>query len=319
MNWWEKDIDLDGDRGVWDAVLGAYSGARPTHSGWVRARCPMCEEASGNIDKKASLGLNTKTGGYNCQKCLAHGRLPLSYRERLADVLDGDVEFSTAVEPASIIRSVEPAPGFTPLFGPGELTPAYAKILEYATNPKTVRNAGGKPCRGIPAERVVEMGLGTGTHKLTGRLVFPIFDWQNPLGPWLGWFARDATGMNPIPHLYSIGLSRHTTLWNAQALLVETDEPVFIMEGCLDAQAAWPHGVACLGKPLETHQVLFRRAKRPIVVCLDGDSWREGLALAWTLKHLGKRCVNLRLPAMRDPDDVPREFLFSEAARLLRG
>jgi len=328
MNWWDHIDDPFQEKGVWDAVLEAYSGGArsgrmTTQSGWIRARCPICE-ADGSKDRKESLGLNTKTGGFNCYKCQTHGRLPASYRAQLSDILDPDLEDSFEVglmpnAPSAITAAVEHAYGFTPIFeGPGLADPRFDAVRHYILAPKTDLNEGGKPCRDIPFERARQMGIGSGTFKLAGRLVIPILNWEDPTGPWLAWFARDATGLNQIPHLYSRGLSRYTTIWNGAALFVETDEPVFIMEGCLDAQAVWPHGVACLGKPIPAHHSLFLQTRRPIVVCLDGDAWMEGQALAWSLALQGARAVNLRLPARTDPDEVPRDWLFETAHDLLK-
>lgn len=316
-NWWEADIDLMGRKGQWDAVVQAF--ASMSGRGWLRAECPMCLAEGASHDKKKSLGLNTATGGYNCYKCGARGRLPEEYQEQLGELIDLELVERRLDDrdDGDEIQRGDPAPGFVRIFeGAGLLDPAHNDIRFYVTAPKTVF-LHGQRCRGIPAERARQMQMGTGVGRCTGRVVTPVLDWRDPAGPWLAWHGRDATGANLIPHLYSKHLNRDQTVWNGAAIFEKTDEPLFIMEGILDAQAVWPHGVACLGKPLKAHLNLFKYTTRPIAVCLDGDAWQEGWAYAMSLKLYGLPAANIRLPAKTDPDEVPRDWLFAEARKVL--
>jgi len=313
--WWKLETDIHGKRAQWDGVVSAFANAQGR--GWLRAVCPMCE-ADGSRDLKKSLGFYTFSGGYSCFKCGARGRLPAEYLVQLGSLVDLDLDDVELEQRHADERRGEPAPGFVRIFeGPGLDDPAHDLVRHYVCSPKAVL-LNGKPCRGIPAQRAREMQMGTGTGKCGNRVVTPIFDMARPEGPWLAWHGRDITGESLVPHLYSRGLDRARTLWNGAALFIETDDPVFICEGVLDAQAAWPRGVACLGKPVPAHLDLFRRSTRPIVVCLDGDAWREGEALVMKLRLFGLRAVNLRLPPKTDPDDVTQDYLFSRARELLR-
>lgn len=309
----QSSADYLAKRAEWEAIVEAFTGA--SGKGWLRASCPACIAASGH-DKKKSLGFNTATSGYNCNKCGMHGRLPPAYRAKLNDLIDlQDAPlFGTQVETIG----VDPAPGFVPLFEEPYLSlPSLADLRRYVTAPKTER-INGAPCRNIPEQRAREMHMGTGSYSCTGRIVTPILDWRGLTNRWLGWHGRDATGTNQIPHLYSPGLNRHITLWNGAALAADTDEPLFVCEGILDAQAVWPHGVACLGKPIPSHLSLLLTTQRPIVVCLDGDAWEEGWAFSVRLAMYHKRAAHIRLPPKTDPDEVPRDFLFEEARKALR-
>jgi DNA primase len=105
----------------------------------------------------------------------------------------------------------------------------------------------------------------------------------------------------------------HGLLFNEAVLWVDTDEPVFAVEGVFDTTHVYPNAVAFLGKPLKSHILPLRAARRPVVVCLDGDAWEEGWALAMTLRHYGLRAGSIRLPARRDPNDMERVWLLEKA------
>jgi hypothetical protein len=313
-DWWNVNPDVNGKRAERDAVVAAFANANGV--GWLRAECPICI-ADGSKDLKRSLGLNTATGGYNCYKCGARGRLRDEHIQQLGTLVDleiDDVELDvTRFEDE---KFGEPAPGFVRVFEePGLSNPEFDLVRHYVCSPSAV-NINGQRCRGIPAQRAFEMQMGTGTGKCWNRLVTPILNPTNPNGPWLGWHGRDFTGESLVPHLYSKGLDRSKTMWNMEALRIETDFPLFVCEGILDAQTAWPHGVACLGKPIKEHVDFLRKVKRPIAVCLDGDAWREGEALTMKLKLFGKKAVNVRLPPKTDPGDLEQTTLFAQALAL---
>lgn len=299
-DWWNVSArtDITANKPIWDAVFETYVGR--SGRGWLRARCAMCEEIDGKPDLKESLGFNTQTGGYNCYKCGAKGRLPVSYLDRLGDVLDFDE--ASPVSTSKITR-LEPATGFVPLFEePALSVPGYEYLRAYAQG------------RGIPNDVARDMQIGTGTGALSGRIVVQLMD---AAGIYCGWYGRDATGRARVPHRYSRGMVREGLFWNASQIERETDAPLFVVEGCYKTVPVWPDGVGTLGKPLDSHIAPLLRARRPVVVCLDGDAWREGQALAWRLQLNGVLAVNLRLPPKTDPDDHTRSWLLSRAAHLL--
>lgn len=308
--WWEED-DLIGDitpekLSFWGYVESAFAGV--ASGGWVRKPCPRCEEIEGKPDYKLSLGFNTDTGGFNCFKCAMKGSLPMDRREALALA-----EPDERSRPTDVREPVELAESFIYLF---EGAGADARVLDpyrdYLLRPK----AGGG--RNLPLETAAGMRIGCAlSGKLRGRVIVPIPDYGSPRAdaPWRGWVARDAQPKSSFPYRYPTGMVREGLLWNESALWVRTDEPAFIGEGVFDASVFWPDGVACMGKPLESHLAKFRDARRPLVVCLDGDAWEEGRSLGWTLKHMGLRAGSIRLPPRTDPDEVELSWL-REQARL---
>lgn len=231
---------------------------------------------------------NLLTG--NCFKCGTTGWL----LPQLMDLQEWEVEdVDVEREPPQL------ATGFVPLYhgdglGSSALEPARAYLRR----------------RGITDEIGEAADIGTAVWGwLSGYVIVPIPNYENPEAPWKGWFARDYTGFKEQKHRYPKRMSRLDTLWNEQALWERTDEPVIVTEGILDALPYYPDGVACLGKPIDAHVQLFLRAQRPIVMCLDGDAHEEGWAYAMKLRFLGLRAFSVRLPPNQDPNSVDPQWL----------
>jgi hypothetical protein len=303
--WWLQDVtNYTGSVEEWEYVVRGFSGMSGTQ--WLRTSCPRCLEQDGKSDGKKSLGYNTRTGGYNCFRCGMKGSLPPTYRDRLGGGIDPVVHAGPEiVEP--VRDPPENALGYTPLFeGPAYASLIYDRSREYLVGSRALK------CRGLRESACKEAGIGASIiGKFNNRVIVPIADLDGRLDlPWRGWVSRTVPpARSTAPYMYAKGMDRIGLLYNAQALLVETSRPVYVVEGTLDAIALWPDAVAVLGKPLESQIELLLAADRPVAVCLDGDAWMEGWALAMSLVHRGKLAVNVRMPPKTDPDEVPREAL----------
>lgn len=247
--------------------------------GWTRVRCPLCVSRTGKEDRRGSLGVRA-SGVFNCFKCGAKGSVRV----------DG-------------VRVAEPAPAEEFYLGPPEgfVPLPHASVLGTRAMDYLLG-------RGLPRKTILAAGLGaclSGYH--FGRVIVPVT--APTSGEWLGWVGRAWTKSAEVPYLYPRGMDRATTLYNERALYVETDDPVLVVEGTLDALAVWPHGVAVLGKPSEPQIAKLARARRPVAVVLDGDALDEGWALAARLRFEGARAGFVRLPPKVDPDEVPRAEL----------
>lgn len=313
LNWWEDDAGTTERKETWELVASTFLG-KTQGSSWVRASCPFCLSQTGKEDKKDSLGINPKTGGYNCFKCGTKGRLPPKFRAQL-DLEDG---FGAPVEERQI---VEHARGFLPLYaGSSAQAPHLDFARAYLEGSRETRvGARQARCRGLPAQTCAEMGVGAAvTGNLFGRVIVPLPDYYAPEHPWRGWVSRDATGESPMTYRYPKGMSREGLLFNLPALFVETEAPVFVCEGVFDAAPLWPDAVACLGKPLASHVSLLQLASRPIVIALDGDAWEEGWMLSQKLKFLSKQRVGfIKFPPKTDPNEVPTSWIREEARKCL--
>jgi DNA primase len=148
------------------------------------------------------------------------------------------------------------------------------------------------------------------------RIIIPVLD---PFDPdrWLGYVGRALDDREPR-YLYPQGMQRGKLLYNGAELHRVSDDPVILVEGCLDSLPHFPHTVAGLGKPTETQLEMLLTCKRPIVVCLDGDAWAEGLAHARTLALERPNVAALRLPPRIDPGNLVAGSLLPLALSALR-
>lgn len=280
-----------------DLILEAVGGRRIGPTGWARANCPLCEIRTGRADKKQCLGLRVATGFYHCFRCGAAGVV----------VVPEDIE-----EQRPVRRNVEPEVQM-------ELPEGYMRLYE---EPGWSSWAA-EPARAYLRARGVDDDTGHDTRigvclagKYRGRVVVPVFAATGDA--LLGWSARDYLGLSDRKYLYPTGMRRAEILYNHAALLERTDAPVFVVEGVFDAIALWPDAVACLGKPSEQQLEALIVSARPIVLCLDGDAWRESEAVAVSLGVYRDRVGWVRLPARRDPATVPQAALRAAGLRAVQ-
>ena len=270
-------------------VADAMSGRRPGGTGWSRADCPFCEERHGSPDRKQCLSLNTRTGGWHCFRCGVKGYLGES---------EG-YDHPEQQERAAPKATPELPPGCFPLWEePASSSIACAPLLSYLRDVRRV------PMRVVREARIHGCVRGA----FAGRVVIPAHD---AVGRLAGWVSRTTAKRGDYRNMS--GMDREALLYNASAVAVETIEPLLVVEGVFDALPFWPHAVAVFGKPGQGQVRMLARAKRPIVVVLDGDAWREGARLAMQLQMEGARASWLELPPRTDPDEVPREDLLTLA------
>lgn len=302
-DWW-TDPALARKLEEYDFIVASYDGVIVT-PGWNRANCAQCEDLDGTEDYKASLGFNTNTQGYNCYKCGAHGRLPDNYAAQLLDDAGAIEDVVLGDGESEEVQPVEQPYGLT-----SALDVDWA--LHFLTGPKGDFSLGAQ-CRALSRQCVEEACVGCVPHpvagqmKLRNRVIVPVPDYFDPSNPLRGWVARDVTGKALAPYLNSRNMQRDEILFNEPALYVQTDDPVFVVEGTMDALRLWPNAVAVLGKPIPPHVDLILGAKRPVVIMLDGDAWEDGRAFALMIQFKDRKQAvqvgNLKLPPKVDPDD----------------
>lgn len=274
-------------------VLEALNRAQ-LRGNWWRANCPFCEAKVGKRDRDRCLSVHAGGGGWHCFRCNTRGRVRL----------EGDHFIEAAVEAAAQPpEAIDPPPGFVPL-GEGagltalSLEPARAYLRSRRLDPEVCRAAGIGACVSGPC---------------AGRVVVPVLAEDGRT--WVGYSARlwQAKCDKRQKYRNAVGEWKSKVVYNATALAVETDEPVYVVEGVFDALAHWPHAVAVLGDATEQQAGILARSCRPVVVVPDGDAWRKGWALAQWLRLHGAQAGSIQLPAGVDPDEVDAAWLWEEA------
>ena len=267
-------------------ILEAVAGARVGASGWARGNCPLCVRRQGTPDTRRCLGVHVESGRWHCFRCAAGGSLRQQDRDDLDDLLEDAAE----EHEQAALAGVELPESFTPLFEqPGWGSLLHRRALLYARS--RVSDIVG-----------LEAGIGAClTGPARNRVVIPIHRLDGVVA---GWTARDYTDRSAIKYLTPAGWDR--CLFNPRPLHTPSAEPAFLVEGGWDALALWPDASAFLGKPTPRQIAdvvsAVQRSRRPVVVALDGDAWREAEALALQLHVRGLPEVTwVRLPPKRDP------------------
>ena len=275
----------------------ALANARRSHGGWWRANCPYCLFDTGKPDKRQSLGIKPAIAFFMCFKCGVRGRL----RDVPDDVLVMEARHAKQQGDPQPIKG--PPPGYEPIWDREAWTSVFLQDpRDYLTSRGVTRTTAHAAKVGVVME-----------GRLAQRIVVPVLDVDQRT--WLGFSARDWTNRQDPRYRYPKGMARGVLLYNWSAIYVETDVPLVFVEGVFDALPYWPHCAASLGKPGDYHRRLLLDARRPIAVCLDGDAWEEGWALAQYLQLHDKSAGAVRLPPATDPNTVDHDWLREEAKR----
>jgi DNA primase len=272
-----------------DIVESAIGDARPSTNGWYRANCPLCVTRSGVTDKKVSLGFRPDNGFFYCQRCGLKGFLQGDFHLMAEKVARAAAE---ADKPPQVLEKPEGLMGLWK-------EPAISAIVTRPARRYLIRKRG---IRKLSVWREAQISVTLTDPYHANRIIVPIM--STDATQWVGWVARVwRQRQDVLPYRYPFGMKRGQLLFNHEALLVETNEPAVIVEGVFDALPYWPHGVACLGKPSRKQFPFLLAARRPLVVALDGDAWREGQALCRKLRFKGKQAEWIKLPPCTDPGD----------------
>lgn len=261
---------------------------------WWRAECPFCEERVGKPPTGRTLSVHSSGGGFHCFRCSVRGRVVLP---------EGLIVERVAVVTQTGKVGIDPPEGFMPLSTePARSALSFAPARTYIAS------------RGLSDDVVADAGIGACANGLyAGRVVIPVFAEDNTT--WLGFSSRLWTKKcdKRLKYRNATGEWKSQTIYNPNALKVETDEPCYVVEGCFDALSLWPDAVAVLGDATDTQVAMLARARRPLVVVLDGDAWTKGWALAMKLRLEGLRAGSVQLPVGKDPDEVDPAWLWEEA------
>ncbi len=287
------------DRGVRIRDAVQYSGKLGLN-GWWRAQCPFCEEVLGTSGGSDSFGVEMHTGRFICFRCESKGALrEHEFFPELGEYHDDDSDWRDRPNKPRQEHVIEPPEEYEPLAGDESFVLAGARDYLYD--------------RGVPEEVVDAAGIGAALDgRLAGRIIVPL---RHADRTWYGYSARAFfDGVFP-KYLYPPEMPR--LLYEGHLLQVETDEPAILVEGVFDALPYWGRAVATLGKPNDEHFRALVTAKRPVVVCFDGDAWTLAKMTAMRLRLRGIRSGYVRLPPKQDPGSVDPDWLCEQVARAI--
>ena len=285
-------------------LASTLASARPSSNGWLRSACPWCQELLGKRDTKQSFAYNVASGVYRCLRCGSKGCA------KDAAVYVGDAQRAKLGK----IDAEESEVGFAPS---GFTLIDEEPVRSSVSWQHAIRFLDG---RGIGEEkrRKAKIGLCLDrNHRVYGRIIIPIFGER---GEWLGWIARASVKKHDVPYLYAKGMQRAELCYNAEAVRLETDVPLIVVEGAFDSIYVGEDCSAVLGKPGYAQMRAFLSARRPVVHVADGDAFLESYAMIERLRSLTDRPGRLgclRLGGGVDPDEVDSGELRRMAQRAL--
>lgn len=276
-------------------IVDAVEGKQRSRRKKTYVNCPLCPTRYGSPNRTRSCVFYWGSGFYKCFRCKSIG------------VVDG---WATGmVQPRELTPSA--AAQSEPEKEPIVLEGFYAFADEVMRTSMTAREPlAYLHSRGVTDDTIREVGIGMCIEgELRDRIVVPLVDHRGEL-----WGAVGRTWLpgQRLPYRTLAGMDRGR-LFNEAAIYRETADPVLVVEGVFDALPYWPEAVACLGKPNEPQIRRLLKAQRPVAVCLDGDAWREGKALALRLWAEGKHAGFVRLPGGSDPNKLDPDWLRGEA------
>lgn len=268
---------------------------------WQRTACPFCAD-DGHRDRKGSLSVQKSTGWWHCFRCGTRGRL---------DGFEDDDDLDELVAPNDSISQFDPPYSFAEFASrAGRTSCSLADARAYMKS------------RGVSRHMIEKRGIGACTDgRWDGRVIVPFKLDGYP--KWVGWIGRlwvkkpaeHAEGLAAQTYLYPKGMTRGVFLYNHDAIYVETDEPLLIVEGAFDTFPFGDNAAAVLGKPAHAQVDALASAKRPLCVVLDGDAWIESEMLAARLRFEGARAGWIKLPPRVDPDEMDPDELMDAARR----
>lgn len=292
-------------RGSNEDVLAVIDSAVYSRRGWWRVNCPFCLLNTGKDDKRRSLGIRADDGKWHCFRCDEWGYLEGELPEWIGAGAAPKTERNEDEEPEEI--TFDPPEHFYPLWRePAISALTFKPARDYLRS------------RGLKRDAWHYAGIGACAEgDYAFRIIVPVFNVEGTA--WIGYVGRYWTPKVPsgrLKYRYPPGMQR-TQLYDEHLLFEETEEPVLIVEGVMDALPYFGRACACLGKPTREHKATLRKAQRPIAICLDGDAHEEAWGLAMQLRLDGLRAGFVKLPPGLDPATVDRAWLLEEAERCI--
>jgi DNA primase len=179
--------------------------------------------------------------------------------------------------------------GYTKFKDSNPIYPIYKQALNYLNG------------RGITDEIIEKYQIGfCDKGDCTGRIVVPSYDKDNNLNYYVArsWGKTKLKYKNPDSEKDKIIFNEH---------LIDWEQDVYLVEGVFDAFFL-PNPIPMLGKHLSHHlfETLYTKAKKDIIICLDGDAFSNATKLYRELNGgvLYNRIKIVKLPKDKDVCDL---------------
>ena len=255
--------------------------------------CIECDEGKG----KGNLEVSLEKHLFHCWSCGISGPLGKLFDEygnkklKKTYLLIRPEELKVEEKKKNILRLPQ---GYTKVLEASPIYPPHKEAFNYLKS------------RGITDEICERCNIGlTTTGDFQGRIIIPSYDKDGRLNYFIArsWNPRAKMKYKNPP------CEKDQIIFNEN--LINWDEDIYLVEGAFDSIFV-KNSIPMLGKHLSEllFTNLYNKAKKNVIICLDGDAWNNAVELYHTLNGgvLYNRVKLIKLPDEKDIADLRGEI-----------
>ena len=255
--------------------------------------CVECDEGRG----KGNLEVSLEKYVYHCWSCGISGPIGKLFdeygtkKQKKTFLLIRPEELRVEEKKKNILRLPQ---GYTKVLEASPIYPPHKEAFNYLKS------------RGITDEICERCNIGlTTTGDFQGRIIIPSYDKDGRLNYFIArsWNPRAKMKYKNPP------CEKDQIIFNEN--LINWDEDIYLVEGAFDSIFV-KNSIPMLGKHLSEllFTNLYNKAKKNVIICLDGDAWNNAVELYHTLNGgvLYNRVKLVKLPDEKDIADLRGEI-----------
>jgi DNA primase len=275
-----------------EEVLGDH-GLHYPNRGQISFNCPVCDDDR----NKHNLEVNYIDNVYKCWACgdseNTHGALGKifdKYGNKKQKKLYNVLKPETVVKREKSKKALKLPESFTLFKDSSPVYPVRRQALNYLKS------------RGITDEMIEKFGIGfcdKGDH--AGRIVIPSYSTNGVLNYYI---ARSWNPMSRAKYKNPEAEKDKIIFWEN---LIDWNKDIYLVEGAFDGLFL-DNPIPMLGKHMSEllFDTIYQKAKGNVIICLDGDAWKNAVKLYHELNggELYQKIKILKLPMDQDVCDL---------------
>ena len=275
-----------------EEVLGDH-GLHYPNRGQISFNCPVCDDDR----NKHNLEVNYIDNVYKCWACgdseNTHGALGKifdKYGNKKQKKLYNVLKPETVVKREKSKKALKLPESFTLFKDSSPVYPIRRQAMNYLKS------------RGITDEMIDKFGIGfcdKGDH--AGRIVIPSYSTNGELNYYI---ARSWNPMSRAKYKNPEAEKDKIIFWEN---LIDWDKDIYLVEGAFDGLFL-NNPIPMLGKHMSEllFDTIYQKAKGNVIICLDGDAWKNAVKLYHELNggELYQKIKILKLPMDQDVCDL---------------
>jgi DNA primase len=275
-----------------EEVLGDH-GLHYPNRGQISFNCPVCDDGR----NKHNLEVNYIDNVYKCWACgdseNTHGALGKifdKYGNKKQKKLYNVLKPETVVKREKSKKALKLPESFTLFKDSSPVYPIRRQAMNYLKS------------RGITDEMIEKFGIGfcdKGDH--AGRIVIPSYSTNGVLNYYI---ARSWNPMSRAKYKNPEAEKDKIIFWEN---LIDWNKDIYLVEGAFDGLFL-DNPIPMLGKHMSEllFDTIYQKAKGNVIICLDGDAWKNAVKLYHELNggELYQKIKILKLPMDEEVCDL---------------